>query len=103
MPAGFYIPHDTTTKNLQEGSDMNTVIRLGTLLGALVFLGLSSPVLAEESMARLSDKDVKELAKTIAKQHNSFERALDSKFKRSNNWVSGLPAATPPARKRPRH
>lgn len=83
MPAGNYIPHDTTTKNLLEGSDMNTVIRLGTLFGALVFLGLSSPVLAEESMARLSDKDVKELAKTIEKQHNSFERALDSKFKRS--------------------
>jgi hypothetical protein len=34
-------------------------------------------------MARLSDKDVKALVKTIEKQHSSFERALDSKFKRS--------------------
>jgi methyl-accepting chemotaxis protein len=62
---------------------MNTLTRISTLAGALIFLGLSSPIPAQEQMARLSDKDVKELVKTIEKQHKSFERALDSKFKRS--------------------
>lgn len=62
---------------------MNTVARIGTALGACVLFAFSSAVLAEEQMARLSDKDVKELVKTIEKQFKSFERALDSKFKRS--------------------
>lgn len=62
---------------------MNTVARIGTALGACVLLAFSSAVLADEPMARLSDKDVKELVKTIEKQFKSFERALDSKFKRS--------------------
>jgi hypothetical protein len=62
---------------------MNTVARIGTALGACVLFAFSSAVLADEPMARLSDKDVKSLVKTIGKQHKSFERALDSKFKRS--------------------
>ena len=62
---------------------MNTIARIVTLLGAFIFLGLSAPIVAQEQMARLSDKDVKALAKTIEKQHKSFVRALDSKFKRS--------------------
>jgi septation ring formation regulator EzrA len=62
---------------------MNTIARIWTLAGAIFLIGLTTPVLAEEQMARLSDKDVKELVKTIEKQHNSFTRALDSKFKRS--------------------
>ena len=62
---------------------MNTVTRIWILAGALSLLGLSSPVLAQEQMARLSDKDVKALVATIEKQQKSFERALDSKFKRS--------------------
>lgn len=62
---------------------MNTIARIATLVGAIFLLGLTTPALADEQMARLSDKDVKELVKTIEKQHNSFTRALDSKFKRS--------------------
>lgn len=62
---------------------MNTVARIGTALGACVLFAFSSAVLADEPMARLSDKDVKSLVKTIEKQRKSFERSLDSKFKRS--------------------
>lgn len=62
---------------------MNIIARVGTLLSVFAFLGLTSPVLAQEQMARLSDKDVKSLVKTIEKQHKSFVKALDSKFKKS--------------------
>ena len=62
---------------------MNTIARICTLAGAVFLLGLTTPVPAEEQMARLSDRDVKELVKTIEKQHSSFRRALDSKFRRS--------------------
>jgi len=54
------------------------------LIVATMALGLGAAGLnADEPMARLSDKDVKNLVKTIEKQNKSFKRALDSKFKRS--------------------
>jgi len=62
---------------------MNTKTIIGVLAGVCILLGLSSLVMAQEQMARLSDKDVKALVATIEKQQKSFERALDSKFKRS--------------------
>jgi predicted RNase H-like nuclease (RuvC/YqgF family) len=54
------------------------------LLVAIITLALGGAGLnADEPMARLSDKHVKNLVKTIEKQNKSFQRALDSKFKRS--------------------
>ena len=54
------------------------------LIVATVALALGAAGLnADEPMARLSDKHVKNLVKTIEKQNKSFQRALDSKFKRS--------------------
>ena len=38
---------------------------------------------AEEMMARSSDKELKAMVKTVATTEKKFERALDSKFKRS--------------------
>jgi hypothetical protein len=46
-------------------------------------LCLSTVSLGEEMMARLSDKDVIALTKTLGQQEKKFNRALDSKFKRS--------------------
>lgn len=60
-----------------------------TLLSALAVLAICAVVdpvpqaRGEEMMARMSDKDVKALVKTLAQQEKKFSRALDSKFKRS--------------------
>ena len=56
-----------------------SILIVATMALALGAAGLN----ADEPMARLSDKDVKNLVKTIEKQNRSFTRALDSKFKRS--------------------
>jgi hypothetical protein len=56
-----------------------SIFIVATMALALGAAGLN----ADEPMARLSDKDVKNLVKTIEKQNKSFQRALDSKFKRS--------------------
>ena len=52
------------------------------VIAATLAIGAAS-LNADEPMARLSDKDVKNLVNTIEKQNKSFKRALDSKFKRS--------------------
>ena len=44
---------------------------------------LSLSAAMAEPIARMSDKGVKELGKTIAKQEKAFEKALPSKFKKS--------------------
>lgn len=62
---------------------MKTAKSITMLLSAVLFLTLSTPGLADEPMARLSDKDVKGLVKTIGEQQKTFARALDSKVKRS--------------------
>jgi len=62
---------------------MSSVARIGVLLLTVLWLGPLSPAVAQEMMARPSDKDVKQLVKNIEKQYRSFDRALDSKFKRS--------------------
>ena len=56
------------------------VVVLFSMLGVLLF---SAQGWSDELMARLTDNDVKALAKTLGKQHKSFVGALDSKFKRS--------------------
>ena len=56
-----------------------SILIVATMALALGAAGLN----ADEPMARLSDKHVKNLVKTIEKQNKSFQRALDSKFKRS--------------------
>jgi hypothetical protein len=50
-------------------------------LGA--FLAVFTQGIVADSVVRLSDKDVKSLAKTLTKQEKSVEKALPSKFKRS--------------------
>jgi hypothetical protein len=55
----------------------------GFLFGILGVVLITGQVLADETMARMSDKDVEALAKTIGKQYQTFERAIDSKLKRS--------------------
>ena len=53
------------------------------LLVVLSIVCLSAVSLGDEMMARITDKDVIALIKTIGQQEKKFERALDSKFKRS--------------------
>lgn len=62
---------------------MKIVTRPTVLLGTLSFLLFAGSAWSDEPMARLSDKDVVALAKTIDKHYSAFERALDSEFKRS--------------------
>ena len=62
---------------------MKSAIKSSVLLGVLGALVLSAPAWSAEPMARMTDDDVEALAKTIGKQHQAFERALDSKLKRS--------------------
>ena len=62
---------------------MNITTRIATLLGAVIIFGVATQGMAQEPMARLSDKDVKALVKSIADHEKKFARALDSKFKRS--------------------
>lgn len=54
-----------------------------TLMGAVVLAGLPSSALADETMARLSDRDVEDLVETIEDEFKDFRRALDSTFRRS--------------------
>lgn len=61
---------------------MRLIRNICVLSGALTVLLFSTQVWGDESMARLSDNDVKALAKTIGKQHQTFARAIDPKFKR---------------------
>ena len=49
----------------------------------LILVTLCSSVSIAQPIARMSDKDVKELGKTIAKQEKAFDKALPSKFKKS--------------------
>ena len=51
--------------------------------GVLILFTLFFSVAMAEPIARMSDKGVKELGKTIAKQEKSFDKALPSKFKKS--------------------
>ena len=53
------------------------------LLVVLSIFCLSAVSMGDEMMARVTDKDVIALTKTIGQQEKKFERALDSKFKRS--------------------
>jgi len=62
---------------------MTSFARIGILLLTVLWLGPLTPAAAQEMMARPSDKDVKQLVKNIEKQYRSFDRALNSKFKRS--------------------
>ena len=62
---------------------MNTIARITTVVGALLLFGISAQVQANDPMTRMSDKDVKSLVKKIEDHEKKFERALDSKFKRS--------------------
>lgn len=66
---------------------MNTrTIKTSALLYffSLLTLVMLAPVgQADEMLARASDKEVKALVKEIAKDESRFEKALDSKFKRS--------------------
>jgi hypothetical protein len=62
---------------------MTTTLRIGPLLLSLILAGAPQHMFAEEPMSRASDKDVKQLVKSIEKQYRSFDRALASKFKRS--------------------
>ena len=55
----------------------------GFLFGILSVFLIAGQVSADDSMARMSDDDVEALVKAMGKQYQSFERALDSKFKRS--------------------
>lgn len=54
-----------------------------TLVGAMLLFGIAAPLSAAEPMARVSDKDVEALVKSIEDHQKDFVRALDSKFKRS--------------------
>lgn len=54
-----------------------------TLLAALALCCLASASWSEEMLARPSDKDIKDLVKELQQEERSFERALDSEFKRS--------------------
>lgn len=49
----------------------------------LILVTLFASVSIAQPIARMSDKDVKELGKTIAKQEKAFDKALPSKFKKS--------------------
>ena len=62
---------------------MRVTATITTWVGALLLFGIAAPLSANEPMARLSDKDVKALVKSIGDHQKKFERALDSKFKRS--------------------
>ena len=59
---------------------LNKLIKSLVLIMAMMTLSLA-PV--ADSIARMSDKQVKDLGKSIAKQEKSFEKALPSKFKKS--------------------
>ena len=62
---------------------MRITSTITTLVGAMLLFGIAAPLTAGEPMARMSDKDVKALVKSIADHEKKFARALDSKFKRS--------------------
>ena len=51
--------------------------------GLFLTLTLLFSIAIAEPIARMSDKGVIELGKTIAKQEKAFEKALPSKFKKS--------------------
>ena len=54
---------------------------LGCVMVAVCMVGVAG--LSADPIARMSDKQVKELAKTLAKQEKAVEKALPSKFKNS--------------------
>ncbi len=58
---------------------INTGVKLLLISACLVFAGGAGA----DPIARMSDKQVKELAKTLAKQEKAVEKALPSKFKKS--------------------
>jgi hypothetical protein len=62
---------------------MNLISKVGIMSAAIVLLHLSPTGWAQEVLARPSDKDVQKLVKDIEQHQKKFERALDSKFKRS--------------------
>lgn len=53
------------------------------LAAALVVSGFPMPSIAQDAMARMSDKDVERLVDKIGDQQKDFAKALDSKFKKS--------------------
>lgn len=75
--------NNAQTNNRLEKFAMKTITNIALLLGTVLFLGLSATGLADESMTRVSDKDVEKLVKTIEDQQKKFARALDSEVKRS--------------------
>jgi uncharacterized protein YoxC len=62
---------------------MTTAKTSSFLCGILGVVLIAGQVSANETMARMTDDDVEGLAKTIGKQYQAFERAIDSKLKRS--------------------
>jgi len=62
---------------------MTSILRIASLLLLLTLAAAYQQAFSQESMARASDKDVKQLVKSIEKQYRSFDRSLPSKFKRS--------------------
>jgi len=68
---------------------MKMTISRGIFLVVSIFC-LSAVSMGDEVMARLSDKDVVALTKNLGQQEKKFDRALDSKFKRSVLRGSGI-------------
>jgi hypothetical protein len=81
VPAGVHPLHNG---GFRVGAiEMNLISKVGIMSAAIVLLHLSPTGWAQEVLARPSDKDVQKLVKDIEQHQKKFERALDSKFKRS--------------------